>query len=115
MPFKKVGNNDYTSPSGRHFNSAQVRMYYANGGHFPGEKSYEGGGSVNKGYSGKVESYAQGGPVLGRTRDFMKEPDRFRKGYQDNPPVVKTDDDYGDKSSEPKGKDKSLKAVKPRG
>ena len=44
---------------------------------------------MNKGYMGKVESYAQGGPVLGRTRDFMKEPDRFRKGYQDNPPVVK--------------------------
>ena len=76
---------------------------------------YAGGGPVNKGYSGKVESYAQGGPVLGRTRDFMKEPDRFRKGYQDNPPVVKTDDDYGDKGGEPKGKDKSLKAVKPRG
>lgn len=38
MPFKKVGEDDYTSPSGRHYNEAQVRLYYANGGAFPGEK-----------------------------------------------------------------------------
>jgi hypothetical protein len=37
MPFKKVGENDYTSPSGRHFNSAQVRLYYSHGGSFPGQ------------------------------------------------------------------------------
>jgi len=38
MPFKKVGKDDYVSPSGRHFNSAQVRLWYAKGGKFPGEK-----------------------------------------------------------------------------
>lgn len=38
MPLKKVGPNRYVSPSGRHFNAAQVRLYYAHGGHFPGEK-----------------------------------------------------------------------------
>ena len=35
MPFKQVGPNDYVSPSGKHFNDAQVKLYYANGGKFP--------------------------------------------------------------------------------
>jgi len=38
MPFKKVDKDTYESPSGRKFNSAQVRMYYARGGSFPGQK-----------------------------------------------------------------------------
>lgn len=37
MPFKKTDKGDYVSPSGRHFTEAQVRLYYAHGGHFPGE------------------------------------------------------------------------------
>lgn len=41
MPFEKVGKNDYTSPSGRHFNTAQVRLWYAKGGKFPGQKKSE--------------------------------------------------------------------------
>ena len=32
MPFKKVGKNDYVSPSGRHFNQKQVNLYYATDG-----------------------------------------------------------------------------------
>ncbi len=32
MPFKKVGKNQYASPSGKRFTSAQVRMYYATEG-----------------------------------------------------------------------------------
>jgi hypothetical protein len=32
MPFKKVGQNDYTSPSGRHFTQKQVNLYYATNG-----------------------------------------------------------------------------------
>lgn len=32
-----------------------------------------------KGYQGKQESFANGGPVLGRTRDFLKEPVEFRR------------------------------------
>ena len=32
MPFTKVGPNEYRSPSGRKFTSAQVRMYYATNG-----------------------------------------------------------------------------------
>src|SRR5258708_210015 len=123
MPFKKVGDNDYTSPSGRHFNSAQVRLYYAGGGKFPGEKKATGGPTmplntplrrgpvtpaagipVRRGPPPGVPgrgpppggppvgglggppvpavtpklgapmraSFAAGGPVLGRTRSFMK-------------------------------------------
>lgn len=74
--------------------------------------SFSGGGNMNKSYMGKRESFAEGGAVLGRTRDFIKEPDRFR-GVP-NPKPVKTADDYSDKASEPKGKDKSEKPVKPR-
>lgn len=29
MPFKKVANNQYVSPSGRTFTAGQVRAYYA--------------------------------------------------------------------------------------
>lgn len=36
MPFKKTKSGDYVSPTGRHFTAAQVRLYYAHGGHFPG-------------------------------------------------------------------------------
>ena len=34
MPFKKVGKDDYVGPSGKHFNLAQVQLYYARGGTF---------------------------------------------------------------------------------
>ena len=40
MPFQKVGKDDYRSPSGRHFDKAQVELYYAHGGSFPGEKNH---------------------------------------------------------------------------
>lgn len=32
MPFKKVGSNDYTSPSGKHWTKKQVVAYYATDG-----------------------------------------------------------------------------------
>jgi len=32
MPFKKVGNNKYLSPSGKKLTGSQVRMYYATDG-----------------------------------------------------------------------------------
>src|SRR5262245_44645966 len=38
MPFEKVGRDKYESPSGRKYNLKQVRLYYAGGGHFPGQK-----------------------------------------------------------------------------
>lgn len=70
---------------------------------------YAEGGPVNKGYVGSVQSFAQGGPVLGRTRDFIKTEDRFRGKAP--PPVVKTDEDWS--GGKPKGRDKSLTPVKP--
>jgi hypothetical protein len=35
MPFKKVGNDKYSGPTGKTFNKKQVQLYYANGGKFP--------------------------------------------------------------------------------
>jgi hypothetical protein len=107
MPFKKVGKDDYTSPGGRHFNTAQVKLYHAHGNSFPGQEAKV------KGSGPKTASYAQGGEVLGRTKDFMKTPDRFR----DSQFVKKTEDVWGkgESAANPKAKDKSLKAVKPRG
>jgi hypothetical protein len=32
MPFTKVGKNDYTSPSGKHWTKKQVVAYYATDG-----------------------------------------------------------------------------------
>lgn len=129
MPFKKVGNDDYTSPSGRHFNGAQVRLWYAQGGKFPGEKHAEGKMGYAKGGDVHSTSYAAGGPVLGRTVDFMKTPDEFREADEGE---RKSADVVGDTSDEdqkyaksgegagkgftkpPKQASKSLKAVKPR-
>ena len=37
MPFKKIGKDKFKSPSGRVFNKAQVKLYYANDG-FPKKK-----------------------------------------------------------------------------
>lgn len=128
MPFTKKGDDDYTGPSGRHFNLKQVRLYYAHGGHFPGQQGFSGGGVVsNKGYMGKDASYAQGGAVLGRNCDFMKAPDRFRQQGADGkfspaPQPEKTSDDWGKGEKAPTGsvtapaaKGKQLKTVMPRG
>ena len=118
MPFKKVGDNEYTGPSGKHFNSAQVRLYYSNGGHFPGQKYGEGG--MIKGMKPVNMKYAEGGPVLGRTRDFMKEPDPFRDDGTSREGPDKTDQDYGKKGVGGAGKPnptascKTEKPVKPR-
>lgn len=112
MPFTKVGKDDFTSPSGRHFNGAQVRLWHANGDKFPGEKTSESAMS-NKGYEGKTQSFAEGGLVLGRTKDFIKEPDRFR----DSQFRKKTEDDFGKgsgKSEAPPAKGKSLSPIKPK-
>lgn len=85
-------------------------------------QSFAMGGSVmNKGYMGKVESFAKGGQVLGRTRDFMKIPDQFTDGRMPPKDKGRADDPEQDyektgksgKLAKPTG-DKSLKAVKPR-
>jgi hypothetical protein len=47
MPFTKVGNNKYTSPSGRKFTKKQVMLYYATDGF----KKTKNGGLKNYGKS----------------------------------------------------------------
>ena len=37
MPFVKVAPNKYRGPSGRIYTREQVELYYAHGGHFPGD------------------------------------------------------------------------------
>lgn len=39
MPFEPIGKGKFRSPSGRTFNLAQVRLYYALGERFPGQKA----------------------------------------------------------------------------
>ena len=125
MPFRKVGDDNYVSPSGRHFNGAQVRLWYANGNKFPGQKHAEnfanGGPVMAKGYMGKSCSYAEGGPVIGKVSNFMKIPDEFRN--PDEGHAVADEDQMYSKSGEgsgsgivkpPKAAGKSLKAVKPK-
>lgn len=63
--------------------------------------------------------YAKGGAKLGRTRDFLKEPDRFTGAtFKERSQGVKTDEtwgkgmDHADSVPEPKGK--CLKPIMPR-
>ncbi len=69
----------------------------------------------------KETTYAEGGPVLGRTRDFMKEPSPFRSSTDGLPPINQTVGKGGEPtSSYPKkgkgeqGRDKSMKAIMPK-
>jgi hypothetical protein len=94
-------------------------------------KAYNKGGHVPpfKGEGAKMAHYAEGGAVLGRTREFMKEPSPFRSSMDGLPPKNQILGEGGEptnvygkggqgqaKGSEknPPGKDKSLKTVKPR-
>jgi hypothetical protein len=70
--------------------------------------SYAKGGDV------RTANYAEGGAVLGRTRDFMKEPDEFRTDGL-NAKRDREDQEYEKKGKGEQGRDKSLKPVKPRG
>lgn len=86
----------------------------------PGKK-YAKGGAVEE------RCYAKGGEVLGRTREFIKEPDPFSadaagpdaadasygKGYMAHPQPGSPQDYVKGKNKHP-GKDKSLKTVTPR-
>jgi hypothetical protein len=56
MPFTKTGPNQYEGPSGKKFNLNQVRLYYAGGNHFPGQKGFQGT---------RVKGMATGGMVTG--------------------------------------------------
>jgi len=108
MPFRKVGKNDYVSPSGRHFNRAQVALYHVRDG-FPGQKKERGGvvkpyalGGYVKGGDERIqEDRPRGGPAITERSRFMKTPDVFRTSLeeQDYPKGAKT-------HARPKGKGK---------
>ena len=102
MPYKRVGPNDYVSPNGNHINSAQLRLWYAKGQKWPGEKHSEAKMSYAKGGDVHNTSYAAGGPVLGRKVDFMKIKDEFRDPDEGNA-TADEDQKYG-KSGEGAGK-----------
>lgn len=125
MPYHRVGPNDYESPKGNHINGSQLKLWYANGQKWPGEKQSEGKMAYAKGGDVRPASYAEGGAVLGRTREFMKEPVDFR--MTDNGDQSKGNEDNfyakagigagkGIKGGPPPKRtgNKSLKAVKPR-
>ena len=78
----------------------------------------------DKSYGSFNAAYAAGGPVLGRTRSFLKEPDEFRDPDEGDATADK--DQLSGKAGEGSGTgvggkqnkrtgDKSMKAVKPRG
>jgi hypothetical protein len=78
-----------------------------------------------KGGNVQAASYAEGGPVLGRTREFMKEASPFRSSVDGIAPANQRPIAAGGAPGEPtnsypkkgkgeQGKDKSLKTVMPR-
>ena len=94
---------------------SEKRKEAAHGGHYP--ESHFQGGVVSKSSGLHDASYAKGGSVLGRTTDFLKTSDRFT-GHKNTVQggEVTTDDKFekGASKANPEGKDKSLKAIKPR-
>lgn len=95
---------------------SEKRKEAQHGGKYP--ENHFGGGVVSKSSGLHDASYAAGGSVLGRTRDFMKTPDRFRNdgGPDRDPTPEPTEDVWGKGSSKanPKGRDKSETPIKPR-
>jgi hypothetical protein len=70
-----------------------------------------------KGGDVRAAHYAKGGAVLGRTRDFMKEPDPFTGGRADfkkRKPQPGDPQEYEKSGKGAKGRDKSLSTVMPR-
>jgi hypothetical protein len=78
MPFTKVGPNKYRSPSGRTYTKAQVKLYYANGGHFPGETMASGMHKMPDGHMMR-DSDMKG--------DRKKKPKRKRRRRRRRPPT----------------------------
>ena len=89
-------------------------------GHVPSHA--QGGPIMNKGYMGKSEAFAAGGPVIGKNSRFLKAPpDQFTDGRLPPKDTGRADDpeqEYGKtgksgKFSKPTG-DKSETPIKPR-
>jgi|SRR5208283_833981 len=122
MPYKSVAQRGWAhTPEGIKAlgGTAKVAEWDAasKGRHLPQkvQSAFGGGVMSNKGYQSATQSFARGGAVLGRTTDFLKTPDRFA-GRQFKAGGARNDEDWekGSSKANPKGRDKSLKAVVPR-
>ena len=95
---------------------SEQRTEAKHGGHYP-ENHFQ-GGVVSTSSGLHDASYAKGGSVLGRTTDFLKTSDRFRSdgGTNRDPTPEPTEDVWGkgESKANPKGRDKSEKAILPR-
>jgi hypothetical protein len=79
------------------------------------------GESFAKGGNVKAASYAAGGPVLGRTREFLKEPSPFRSSTDGLPPKNQLVGEGGEPAQNyaktgkgEQGRGKCLRTVTPR-
>lgn len=87
------------SPAQAHLMAAVAHGWHKPGGGGPSVSvakefnNADQGVHAMKGYHGKAESFAAGGAVLGRTKDFMKTEDKFRS--QQYKPAPKTDEVFG--------------------
>ena len=87
--------------------------YHVSAGHTQGDPI------VNKRYLGKTTKYAAGGPVLGRTENWLKTPDQFTDGRLPPKDTGRKDDPEQDyekprKGSAPPATGKQLNTVKPQ-
>ena len=114
-----------TSPAQARLMAAVAHGWHKPGGGGPSVKVAKefnrADAAMNKGYSGSTQSYAKGGPVLGKTSEFMKSEDQFRAAYHKDPGAG-ADKPYGKSGinsgtgevKPPAAKGKSLSPVKPR-
>jgi hypothetical protein len=104
---------------------SEERTEAKHGGHYPEKSYFQGGSTMSKSSGLHDASYAMGGSVLPRSRDFKKEPDDDLLGGVDRftghkatvaGGKVTTDDVFGKGSGKanPKPADKSEAPVKPR-
>ena len=106
---------------------SEKRTEAKHGGHYPEKNYFQGGSTMAKSSGLHDASYAMGGSVLPRSRDFKKEPnedflktkDRFTDRSADSrvsgaPGSQKTDDVYVKPAKCPPPSDKSEAPVKPR-
>jgi hypothetical protein len=116
MPFKKLGGGRYEGPSGKTFNLAQVKLYYAGGEKFPGQKKAGGGivkSAFTKGTGPVNTTYAEGGEVLQATKSrFLKTPNEFTTGK--GVPQAYNKSGKGGEMSKLEGDSKSETPIKPR-
>lgn len=106
---------------------AKLMAAVAHGWHKPGgggpsvkvakefNQADKGSTMLSKGMKPVNASYAEGGPVLGRVREFLKEPDEFRNDKTGAGDMEDQEYEKGKSKPAPKNTPKVLKAIKPKG